>query len=210
MGASIHLVGDSVNHRLVKLGYKLHLSVRDNPMMQSLQPRGLVWKLQNPSPGFEFDLNSISVYIHLHIHNFIYIHILYLYKIIFFTGRFFCFAVQLWWNHWPFDVVCMYWAMPGLVSYGPFQNIHNVHVIYIYVKNVRTPVGFWPIVLSVCQVHPVLRESAVVLHRLFPGIQVWWPPQALPILVDPHCFKRRILLVYDNSIKLIILWLTHC
>uniref|UniRef100_K1PQZ6 Ceroid-lipofuscinosis neuronal protein 6 n=1 Tax=Magallana gigas TaxID=29159 RepID=K1PQZ6_MAGGI len=47
MGASIHLVGDSVNHRLVKLGYKLHLSVRDNPMMQSLQPRGLVWKLQN-------------------------------------------------------------------------------------------------------------------------------------------------------------------
>ncbi|XP_062606921.1 ceroid-lipofuscinosis neuronal protein 6-like isoform X2 [Saccostrea cucullata] len=42
MGASIHLVGDSVNHRLVKLGYKLHLSVRDNPMMQSLQPRGLV------------------------------------------------------------------------------------------------------------------------------------------------------------------------
>ena len=42
MGASIHLVGDSINHRLVNLGYKLHLSVRDNPMMQSLQPRGLV------------------------------------------------------------------------------------------------------------------------------------------------------------------------
>lgn len=83
MGASIHLVGDSVNHRLVKLGYKLHLSVRDNPMMQSLQPRGLVWKLQKPSPGFEFDLNSISVYIHLHIHIHSDTHILYLYKIIF-------------------------------------------------------------------------------------------------------------------------------
>ena len=42
MGASIHLVGDSVNHRLVNLGYQLHLSVRDNPMMQQLQPKGLV------------------------------------------------------------------------------------------------------------------------------------------------------------------------
>lgn len=42
MGASIHLVGDSVNHRLVKLGYELHLSVRENPMMQKLEPKGLV------------------------------------------------------------------------------------------------------------------------------------------------------------------------
>ena len=42
MGASIHLVGDSVNHRLVHLGYQLHLSVRDNPIMQQLQPKGLV------------------------------------------------------------------------------------------------------------------------------------------------------------------------
>lgn len=42
MGASIHLVGDSVNHRLVKLGYELHLSVRENQMMQKLEPRGLV------------------------------------------------------------------------------------------------------------------------------------------------------------------------
>lgn len=63
------------------------------------------------------------------VHTLTYIHILYLYKIIFSPGRFFCFAVQLWWNHWPFDVVCMYWSMPGLVSYSPFQTIHNV--IYI-------------------------------------------------------------------------------
>ncbi|XP_041363838.1 ceroid-lipofuscinosis neuronal protein 6-like [Gigantopelta aegis] len=42
MGASIHLVGDSINHRLTLLGYQLHLSVRDNPMMQNLKPPGLV------------------------------------------------------------------------------------------------------------------------------------------------------------------------
>lgn len=44
MGASIHLVGDSVSHRLVLLGYQFHLSVRDNPMMQQLKPEGLVRK----------------------------------------------------------------------------------------------------------------------------------------------------------------------
>ncbi|PIO24496.1 hypothetical protein AB205_0042580, partial [Aquarana catesbeiana] len=42
MGASIHLVGDSVNHRLIFSGYQLHLSVRDNPIMQKLQPPTLV------------------------------------------------------------------------------------------------------------------------------------------------------------------------
>ncbi|KAH3874962.1 ceroid-lipofuscinosis neuronal protein 6 homolog [Dreissena polymorpha] len=42
MGASIHLVGDSVDHRLVHLGYQLHLSVRDNPIMQRLQPPQLI------------------------------------------------------------------------------------------------------------------------------------------------------------------------
>lgn len=42
MGSSIHLVGDSVNHRLVLLGYQLHLSVRENPMIKQLQPQGLV------------------------------------------------------------------------------------------------------------------------------------------------------------------------
>ncbi|KPP77794.1 ceroid-lipofuscinosis neuronal protein 6-like [Scleropages formosus] len=42
MGASIHLVGDSVNHRLVLSGYQLHLSVRENPIMKDLQPASLV------------------------------------------------------------------------------------------------------------------------------------------------------------------------
>ncbi|XP_062516959.1 ceroid-lipofuscinosis neuronal protein 6-like isoform X2 [Corticium candelabrum] len=42
MGASIHLVGDSVNHRLVHSGYQLHLSVADNPIMKELKPSTLV------------------------------------------------------------------------------------------------------------------------------------------------------------------------
>ncbi|XP_005094845.1 ceroid-lipofuscinosis neuronal protein 6 [Aplysia californica] len=42
MGASIHLVGDSVNHRLIHLGYKNHLSVRDNPIMQEIRPKELL------------------------------------------------------------------------------------------------------------------------------------------------------------------------
>lgn len=42
MGASIHLVGDSVNHRLIFSGYQLHLSVRENPIIKSLKPETLV------------------------------------------------------------------------------------------------------------------------------------------------------------------------
>ncbi|CAF0831123.1 unnamed protein product [Didymodactylos carnosus] len=42
MGASIHLVGDSINHRLVLNGYQLHLSVRENPIMQKLEPKSLI------------------------------------------------------------------------------------------------------------------------------------------------------------------------
>ena len=34
MGSSIHLVGDSIQHRLIHSGYKLHLSVRDNPIIK--------------------------------------------------------------------------------------------------------------------------------------------------------------------------------
>ena len=34
MGASIHLVGDSFNHRLIHCGYQLHLSVRENPIIK--------------------------------------------------------------------------------------------------------------------------------------------------------------------------------
>lgn len=42
MGASIHLVGDSVNHRLLFSGYQHHLSVRENPIMKNLKPETLV------------------------------------------------------------------------------------------------------------------------------------------------------------------------
>ncbi|KAK0054617.1 ceroid-lipofuscinosis neuronal protein 6 [Biomphalaria pfeifferi] len=42
MGASIHLVGDSVNHRLIHLGYKNHLSVAENPIMKELRPKELL------------------------------------------------------------------------------------------------------------------------------------------------------------------------
>ena len=34
MGASIHLVGDSFCHRLIHCGYQLHLSVKENPILQ--------------------------------------------------------------------------------------------------------------------------------------------------------------------------------
>ncbi|KAG7315046.1 hypothetical protein KOW79_021134 [Hemibagrus wyckioides] len=42
MGASIHLVGDSINHRLILSGYQLHLSVRENPIMKDLNPPSLI------------------------------------------------------------------------------------------------------------------------------------------------------------------------
>ena len=42
MGTSIHLVGDSVQHRLISLGYKNHLKVRENPLMQNITPPALV------------------------------------------------------------------------------------------------------------------------------------------------------------------------
>ncbi|XP_068427332.1 ceroid-lipofuscinosis neuronal protein 6a isoform X2 [Clinocottus analis] len=42
MGASIHLVGDSINHRLILSGYQLNLSVRKNPIMKNLKPATLI------------------------------------------------------------------------------------------------------------------------------------------------------------------------
>ncbi|XP_076855412.1 ceroid-lipofuscinosis neuronal protein 6a [Brachyhypopomus gauderio] len=42
MGASIHLVGDSVNHRLILSGYQNHLSVRENPIIKDLKPTSLI------------------------------------------------------------------------------------------------------------------------------------------------------------------------
>ncbi|XP_056090919.1 ceroid-lipofuscinosis neuronal protein 6 homolog isoform X2 [Rhinichthys klamathensis goyatoka] len=42
MGSSAHLVGDSINHRLLLSGYQLHLSVRENPIMKNLTPQTLI------------------------------------------------------------------------------------------------------------------------------------------------------------------------
>ena len=42
MGATIHLVGDSVNHRLALLGYQHHLSIEDNDLMKNLKPQEMV------------------------------------------------------------------------------------------------------------------------------------------------------------------------
>lgn len=51
MGASIHLVGDSVNHRLLFSGYQHHLSVRENPIIKNLKPETLV----RPPPPAAWD-----------------------------------------------------------------------------------------------------------------------------------------------------------
>ena len=42
MGASIHLVGDSINHRLIISGYKNYLTVEENPIMLNVEPKSLV------------------------------------------------------------------------------------------------------------------------------------------------------------------------
>lgn len=57
MGTSLHLVADSVTRRLVLIGYQLHLSVRENPVMQELKPASLVGDGSVPS----FSANEGSV-----------------------------------------------------------------------------------------------------------------------------------------------------
>ncbi|XP_053282294.1 ceroid-lipofuscinosis neuronal protein 6 homolog [Pleuronectes platessa] len=42
MGSSFHLVADSISRRLVLIGYELHLSVRENPVMKELRPSSLI------------------------------------------------------------------------------------------------------------------------------------------------------------------------
>ncbi|XP_041795551.1 ceroid-lipofuscinosis neuronal protein 6 homolog [Chelmon rostratus] len=42
MGTSLHLVADSITRRLLLIGYQLHLSVRENPIMKKLNPSSLV------------------------------------------------------------------------------------------------------------------------------------------------------------------------
>uniref|UniRef100_A0A3B4W943 CLN6 transmembrane ER protein n=1 Tax=Seriola lalandi dorsalis TaxID=1841481 RepID=A0A3B4W943_SERLL len=42
MATSFHLVADSVTRRLLLIGYQLHVSVRENPVMKNLEPSSLV------------------------------------------------------------------------------------------------------------------------------------------------------------------------
>ncbi|KAM7397237.1 hypothetical protein PAMP_020226 [Pampus punctatissimus] len=42
MGTSLHLVADSITRRLLLIGYQLHLSVRENPVMKNLKPSFMV------------------------------------------------------------------------------------------------------------------------------------------------------------------------
>lgn len=42
MGSSLHLVADSVTRRLLLLDYRLHLSVRENPLMKQFKDSPLV------------------------------------------------------------------------------------------------------------------------------------------------------------------------
>lgn len=42
MGTSLHLAADSVTRRLMLIGYQLHLSVRENPVLKNLNPSSLV------------------------------------------------------------------------------------------------------------------------------------------------------------------------
>ncbi|XP_019967782.2 ceroid-lipofuscinosis neuronal protein 6 homolog [Paralichthys olivaceus] len=42
MGTSFHLVAESIRCRLVLIGYELHLSVRENPVMKELRPSSLI------------------------------------------------------------------------------------------------------------------------------------------------------------------------
>ncbi|KAK1888225.1 Ceroid-lipofuscinosis neuronal protein 6 like [Dissostichus eleginoides] len=42
MGTSLHLVTDAITRRLVLIGYQLHLSVRENPIMEELRPPALI------------------------------------------------------------------------------------------------------------------------------------------------------------------------
>lgn len=42
MGASIHLAADSVDHRLMLIGYKNHMTVRENLLSWNITPAALV------------------------------------------------------------------------------------------------------------------------------------------------------------------------
>ena len=42
MGTSLHLATDSIIRRLMLIGYQLHLTVRENPVLKNLNPSSLV------------------------------------------------------------------------------------------------------------------------------------------------------------------------
>lgn len=50
MATGFHLAADSVTRRLLLTGYQLHLSVRENPVMQNLRPASLVGPGSDKSP----------------------------------------------------------------------------------------------------------------------------------------------------------------
>uniref|UniRef100_A0ABI8ADD2 CLN6 transmembrane ER protein n=1 Tax=Felis catus TaxID=9685 RepID=A0ABI8ADD2_FELCA len=62
MGASIHLVGDSVNHRLLFSGYQHHLSVRENPIIKNLKPETLVRPPQYSSTPLSCSTTTTSTW----------------------------------------------------------------------------------------------------------------------------------------------------
>ncbi|KAK2880621.1 hypothetical protein Q8A73_023319 [Channa argus] len=42
MGTTLHLVADSITRRLLLIGYQLHLTLRENPVMKNLEPSTLI------------------------------------------------------------------------------------------------------------------------------------------------------------------------
>uniref|UniRef100_A0A672YK56 CLN6 transmembrane ER protein b n=1 Tax=Sphaeramia orbicularis TaxID=375764 RepID=A0A672YK56_9TELE len=42
MGTSLHMVVDTITLRLLQVGYQLHLSIRENPLMTNLKPSSLI------------------------------------------------------------------------------------------------------------------------------------------------------------------------
>ncbi|KAI3371131.1 hypothetical protein L3Q82_023531, partial [Scortum barcoo] len=42
MGTSLHLIADAITQRLLLIGYQLHLSIRENPVMTNLKPSSLI------------------------------------------------------------------------------------------------------------------------------------------------------------------------
>lgn len=42
MGTTLHLAAESVSRRLLLIGYQLHQSVRENPVMKKVNPSSMV------------------------------------------------------------------------------------------------------------------------------------------------------------------------